>query len=134
MHRHDTPIASCASTPAPWRESIRTWSRDRFRVEVFATSRTDWRGQTRLAYRFCDGDRLVFEESDFCGSPLHADDSDETVASLLTFLSLRPGDTDAEYFESYSPSQMEFAESSDCELLQWLYSEDGQGQLEEVDR
>jgi hypothetical protein len=49
---------------------------------------------------------------------LHADDSLETVASLLTFLTLRPGDTDADYFAGYTPAQMEWATGSDCEALQ----------------
>lgn len=50
----------------------------------------------------------IFEAADFAGSPMHADDSDETVRSLMTFLTLRPGDTDADYFASYTPKQLEF--------------------------
>lgn len=42
-----------------------------------------------------------------------------TVRSLLSFLTLRPGDTDAEYFERYTPEQRafceEYAESLACE-------------------
>jgi hypothetical protein len=49
---------------------------------------------------------IIFEGEDFAGSPMDADDSDETVAALLTFLTLRRGDTDAEYFESYTPEQL----------------------------
>jgi hypothetical protein len=53
---------------------------------------------------------LLFEGEAFAGSPLHADDSDATVAALLAFLTLRPGDTDSEYFDGYSPAQLHFAE------------------------
>jgi len=85
------------------KEAIRTWQSGRFKVEVFDTSRQDWRGQTRLAYRFTDGGNVIFEGEDFAGSPLHADDSDETLGALLGFLSRRPGGTDREYFDSYTP-------------------------------
>jgi hypothetical protein len=36
-------------------------------------------------------------------------DSDESVRALLSFLTLRPGDTDAEYFENYTQEQLDFA-------------------------
>jgi len=97
-------------------ESIRVWQEGRFRLELFDTGQRDWRGQTKLAYTFHDAGKLVFEGEDFAGSPLHADDSDETVVSLLAFLSLRPGDTDREYFDSYTPEQLAWAEANGEEL------------------
>ena len=79
--------------------------RDRpFILEVSATNRTDWRGQTVLGYELTDRDgETVFEGEDFAGSPMQADDSDDTLRALLGFLTLRPGDTDSEYFEAYTP-------------------------------
>jgi hypothetical protein len=89
---------------------IKTWTRDGFRLRLWATGERDWRGQTRLAYSFADrawsgepGE--VFAGEDFAGSPMHADDSMETVRGLLSFLSLRPGDTDSEYFADYTERQ-----------------------------
>ena len=102
-------------------ELIRTWQSDRFRLDLFDTHRRDWRGQTRLAYRFSDSDRLVFGGTDFAGSPLHADDSDQTVAALLSFLSLRPGDTDPEHFASYTPEQLDWAQANGEELALEAY-------------
>jgi hypothetical protein len=87
-----------------------------FTLETFATGRSDWRGQEKIRYRFLQRDpgsrrsRVIFEGSDFAGSPMHADDSDATVAALLGFLTLRPGDTDRDYFEAYTPEQLEFCE------------------------
>ena|GEM_PF-5718442 len=98
------------------REAIRTWQAGRFRLEVCDTGRRDWRGQSRLAYTFTDDDKVIFEGSDFCGSPLHADDSDETLAALLGFLSLRPGDTERDYFDSYTPEQLDWARANGEEL------------------
>jgi hypothetical protein len=81
-------------------------------LTLWATTRTDDRGQTVLGYRLEAPDgATIFEGEDFCGSPLHADDSDETLAALLGFLTLRPGDTDREYFDAYTPAQLDFAES-----------------------
>src|SRR5262245_1725786 len=92
-------------------DHLRTWTDPHgygFRLELFDTYQTDRFGKSVLAYQFFHGDKLVFEGADFCSSPMHAIDSDETVGGLLAFLSLRPGDTDPEYFESYSPDQLDW--------------------------
>lgn len=72
-------------------------------------------GRERLGYRLAarDGDRsaVVFEGADFGPSPLHAHDSDEAVGALLTFLTLRPGDTDPGYFAGYTPAQRAFCDA-----------------------
>ena len=65
----------------------------------------------RLAMRDGKGAALIFQNEDFAVSPLHAIDSDATIAALMNFLTLRPGDTDAEYFSSYTAEQLEFAET-----------------------
>jgi len=52
---------------------------------------------------------LIFEGEDFGCSPCDAVDSDTCALSLMTFLTLRPGDTDAEYFDKYTPRQLQFA-------------------------
>lgn len=70
---------------------------------------------TRIRYRLEMRERgehkwvTVFEGQDFRPSPLHAIDSDACVCSLLHFLCLKPGDTDKQYFEGYTPLQMSFA-------------------------
>ncbi len=107
------------------REAIRTWQSGRFKLEIFDTGRRDWRGQTRLAYRFADGDKVIFQGEDFAGSPMHPDDSDETLAALLGFLALRPGDTDRDYFDSYTPEQLDWARANG-EELGWLAHEIGE--------
>ena len=64
----------------------------------------------------------VFTGSDFRPSPLHAWDSDETVAAVMGFLTLRLGDTDRDYFENYTAEQIEFRDSH-AETLAWeVYS------------
>ena len=103
------------------RSPIRTWSEGDYHLDLFDTGRTDWRGQTVLAYELRLRDRVIFSGDDFAGSPLHADDSDATVGALLGFLSLRPGDTDREYFDGYTADQLEFAEEHGEELGIFAY-------------
>lgn len=97
-----------------------------FELHMWATNRTDWRGQSYLGYtlkiRPSKGTpaTVLFEGSDFAGSPLCSDDSDQTIACLMGFLTLRPSDTDADYFKDYTPEQLDFcsqhAESLACEV------------------
>ena len=51
---------------------------------------------------------VLFEGDDFGPSPMHAIDSDATVRALMGFLTLRPGDTDADYFDAYTDTQRVF--------------------------
>ena len=91
-----------------------------FTLAMFDTGRRDSRGCTRIAYTLHMTGRRgpLFNGSDFCASPLHADDSDSAVAGLIGFLTLRPGDTDSEYFDSYTQAQLDYcsehAESLSC--------------------
>lgn len=68
----------------------------------------------------------IFEGADFKPSPLHSIDGDETVKALMGFLTLRPGDTDREYFESYSETQLEFANHHGEALACEVYSRFGE--------
>lgn len=80
-------------------------------------------GKIRIRYRLnMSGTKghpvTLFAGSDFA-TP-HASDSDESVAGLMGFLCLRPGDTDADYFDGYSEAQKAFcddhAEALACEV------------------
>lgn len=56
--------------------------------------------------------RVVFKRGDtWCavpaGTTVDGDDAKELVCSLL---GMKPGDTDSEYFENYTPEQLAFAE------------------------
>jgi hypothetical protein len=103
-------------------DHVRTWEAEDYRLELFETLAVNRYGKAVLAYRFFHRGRLIFEGADFHCSPLHAVDADATVAALLHFMSLRPGDTDAEYFESYTPEQLAFARAEGENLA--LYVEE----------
>ena len=72
-------------------------------------------GHHRLRYELRQHDNgrttILFSGDDFGCSPLHAIDSDDTVAGILTFLTLRLGDTDSDYFDAYTTEQCEFRDT-----------------------
>jgi hypothetical protein len=106
-------------------EPMRAVNIDGYILRLYGTNQTDWRGQTKLAYKLeSPTGELIFDDHDFSGSPMHADDSDETIRSLLGFLTLRKGDTDAEYFDRYTERQLEFA-ANEAEALGLWSLDDG---------
>lgn len=85
-----------------------------FCLTVWDLNQCDHYGKSVLGYRLrAYGNEkkkgeTIFLGRDFSCAPSHAIDSDETVVAIMSFLTLRPGDTDREYFASYTPSQLEF--------------------------
>ncbi len=104
-------------------ERLRTEECGDFRIDLWDTNVRRPDGHHQLAYRLClaEGTRwvLIFSGEDFGTSPLHALDSDNTLGAIIGFLALRPGDTDAEHFERYTPRQLEFAEAHGERLARW---------------
>ena len=102
---------------------LRTAHHDDFRVDLWDTGGHQPDGHAELAYRLCvaDGARwvLVFSGEGF-GTPCALKQgSDATLAAILTFLSLRPGDTDAAHFDRYTARQLAFAKERGSELALW---------------
>lgn len=111
-------------------ELIKVWRRGGFRLSLYDTYKTDSMGKSRLAYRLTDGGKVIFEGEDFCCSPTQCIDSLETVYQLLGFLTLKPGDTDSEYFEKYTPGQLAWCQSNRCdELGLYVYDFENREQL-----
>lgn len=52
----------------------------------------------------------IFTGEDIGTGAGDAIDSDDAIRGVLTFLSLRPGDTDAEYFSDYTAEQLDWAQ------------------------
>lgn len=99
---------------------------DGYTLKTWDTGRTarSPSGASILGYELKDPHgKSLFKGEDFTCSPLHAVDSDECVEALLGFLTLRPGDTDREYFKDYTKAQMEFANGDAEQLQQWAMTE-----------
>ena len=95
-----------------------------YELATWDTHRTDEMGKSVLSYRFTQNGVTLFEGEDYHVAPSHAVDSDEALRALLGFLTLRPGDTDDEYFARYTPEQTAFA-AGDAEMLQ-LYADESE--------
>lgn len=76
------------------------------------------RRRTYLGYRLSMTDgrskMVLFNGEDF-GCPAimtqgDSIDSDSTLANLMGFLTLKPGDTEADYFKYYTPTQLRYCE------------------------
>jgi len=135
------PCGSCgrdAETGEPWAEPLRHVRLELgYALRTWDTGKSTGRGmlaRTRIGYELREpAGAVLFRGDDFGPGASTADDSDDALRGLCGFLFLRPGDTDAEYFAAYSDAQRAFAESSDCELLAFLYSEEGPGTFADVD-
>jgi hypothetical protein len=103
-----------------------------FTLSLYNTGETDDMGKSRLAYVFTGPEGVVFEGSDFRCSPAYAIDSDGCLRSLLGFLTLHPGDTDPEYFDSYTPEQLAYC-ANDAEWLSVYADEDSTEPLVNVE-
>lgn len=95
---------------------------DDHRLILWETGRRDSMGKTVLAYRLItpEGD-TVFEGADYAVPGII--DDDECLRGLLGFLTLKPGDTDSEYFDKYTPEQMAWVELNAENLSMYGFDE-----------
>ena len=93
-----------------------TWNFDQVTIEMWYSHRSR-DGRDRLAYTLTDLGKVIFEGDEFGPSPSFAWDSDDSVYALLDFLTLQPGDTDDEYFQDYTPEQLEWVAGDSAEEL-----------------
>lgn len=97
---------------------MRYYTFEGYKLSLRETDKRDSYGHVRVAYTFKTPDNeILFQGDDFGSSPLHDPESKASAIGLLAFLTLKPGDTDADYFDKYTPRQMEFAQSMDAENL-----------------
>jgi hypothetical protein len=101
------------------------------RLVLWETKRRDRLGKRILGYAFWPNYRTpgppLFYGEDFAGPHLAV--TDETLRGLLTFLTLRPGDTDREYFDDYTEEQLAYADS-EAEYHSLWSQEDGEPFIE----
>lgn len=84
-------------------------------LSLYDTGKTDNYGKTNIGYRLTVKGKVIFQSKDFHCSCLVAIDSRECADELMGFLTLKKGDTDKEYFDEYTPAQLEWSESDLCQ-------------------
>lgn len=107
-------------------DQLTVWRRDGYELRMYDGG-TDDDGREVVSYVLHDHQwgygRDLFRGRNYRPSPLYAVDSPESIAGLLSFLSLREGDTDSEYFDAYTDRQIGWRDSHRCEELQLLVHE-----------
>ncbi len=108
-------------------DTLRHVRLDGYTLQTWNTYRHGRMGKTILRYEFKAPDgSVLFAGSDFACSPMICIDSDECLRSLLGFLTLKPGDTDREHFDNYTPEQLAFAEGDAESLQTWSMEGDSE--------
>ncbi len=102
------------------KELLKLWRKNRFTLRLYYTGKQTSEYRDLLSYQFKDGRKVIFEGDDFSPSPMYCIDSLQSVYSLLGFISLQPGNVDKEYFDNYTPMQLEWIQSDRCEELQLM--------------
>lgn len=82
-----------------------------FSLTTYDTGRLDNRGCTLIGYSFRQDGKVLFKGEDYSTGMGSCDDDNASIAGLMGFLTLRPGDTDPEYFEKYTDAQIAFCEN-----------------------
>lgn len=106
-------------------EDKRTHYVGRYRVVIGTNWERYHDGQVKVyseLYRIGEREPII---SSYYGPSLCFDDplGRESAYTALRGLTMRPGDVDAEWFDDYTPAQLEWARSSECEWLGYLASE-----------
>lgn len=79
-----------------------------FTLRMFYTGMLGEYGKQAIGYRLVSQGKVIFEGRDYYA---HCDAaSNAAVEGIMGFLTLKPGDTDPEYFAKYTPEQTAFAE------------------------
>lgn len=91
-----------------------------YRLLTWSTGSRFQTGQEVIGYVFGTAATPRLFVGEDCGvAPADPIDSDRALRGLLSFLLLKPGDTDSEHFDRYTPEQRAFAESSAIDDLFW---------------
>lgn len=101
-----------------------TWGYGDVNVMIHRAHRWGEYGRCYHRYILQSGSEVIFEGDDFSPSPMYGHEvGDAHVASLLGFLTIKPGDTDDEYFKDHTLRQLEWVESMEAETLSYMASD-----------
>jgi len=78
---------------------------------------TFYTGGDHVRYSFWWNGKELFSGKDFKPSILYGIDSLVAMAGLLGRFAVQEGDTDKDYFKNYTPLQIEWSNSAECDHL-----------------
>jgi len=94
---------------------------DGYRLMTWETGRRYSTGQEKIGYAFWEPgiEEPLFIGEDYGCSPCDCVDSNECLRGIMSFLTLRKGDTDKEYFDNYTERQLAWSEEHAEEMSIW---------------
>jgi len=103
---------------------------DRVKIQIGDVSK--WQGgRTDYNYAMYLDGAMLFSGDDFSPPPMDDPYSLDSLVSLLGWFTLKPGDTDDDYFAEYTAPQLDFANSGFCEELSLISYDFENGELDE---
>lgn len=94
-----------------------------FTLHLYDVHNSDDAGRWGVGFVFKEGRRVVFSAltSETAAYGHHTVDGDDAVKNVMGWITLKPGDTDDEFFAKYTPEQLAFvrahAEILSCEVM-----------------
>lgn len=93
-----------------------------FTLRLYWAGQCDDAGRCVLGYKLTSERKVIFQGADYCAHVRHSLETDRSIVDgIMGFLTLRPGDTDDDYFAAYTPEQRAYcdahAESLSCEAM-----------------
>jgi hypothetical protein len=103
-------------------ECLRRWRHDNFTLYMYNMGWNMKQEKWQIGYKFFWDKGLLFEGEDFYCPEL---DGKRPMLGLLGFITLKPGDTDSDWFDKYTDFQRRWTESNDIDDLQlWVYDQE----------
>jgi len=96
------------------------------RVLTWETGKMFPTGQSKIGYALYRNPRCrkpLFAGEDIGVSPMHTIDGDMSLAGVLSFLTVKPNTTDADYFEGYTKAQLDWCGGDVAEEIKMLVSD-----------
>lgn len=90
-----------------------------------------WNGGNYCSYELIVNKEVIASGNDFRPSPLHHIDDNQSIVSLLGFLTVRPGGADPDYFKDHSAKHMKWLDSSECQDLELMVGDFENGEIQD---
>lgn len=92
-----------------------------------------WNGGEKCSFEMKLRGEVIANGNDFRPSPIHNIDDDLSMISLLSFLCVRPGDTDPEYFAEHTAAHLEWLKTPACDEIILMISDYEEAAVDGVD-
>lgn len=92
-----------------------------------------WDGNRVCSYIFSKNDTELMRGDDYKPSIMYSPDERDSIIALLSFMVVRPGNTDKEYFKDHTPQMMEWLKSDERDEVNMMVSDYESGPAEDQD-